>query len=104
MSRFHAFSPEDFEQLVADLLSSEAGVRYEIFARGRDRGIDVRGHPDGRLEIVQVKHYERSSFSALKTAASSEKTKLDALETRPEVYRFVTSQDLTVGRKDELVD
>jgi RecA/RadA recombinase len=104
MSRFHAFSPEDLEELVADLLSAEAGSRFEVFARGRDRGIDLRRrHEDGKLEIVQVKHYERSSFSTLKTAAAGEKTKLDALTEKPDIYRFVTSQNLTVGRKDELV-
>jgi DNA polymerase III delta prime subunit len=104
MSRFHAFSPEDFEELVADLLSEEASDRYEIFARGRDRGIDLRRGPtDGQLEIVQVKHYERSPFSALKTAAANEKGRLDQLDEKPDLYRFVTSQELTVGRKDELV-
>jgi len=57
MSRFHAFSPEDFEDLAADLLSAHEVARYEVFARGRDLGIDLRPrHADGRLEIVQVKH------------------------------------------------
>lgn len=104
MSRFYAFSPEDLEELVADLLSAEAEGRFEIFARGRDRGIDLRRrHADGKLEIVQVKHYERSSFSSLKTAAGKEKLKLDALTDKPDIYRFVASQNLTVAQKDDLV-
>ena len=89
---------------MGDLLGAEDGARFEIFARGRDRGIDLRRtHADGTLEIVQVKHYGRSSFSSLKTAAAKEKFKLEALDEKPSVYRFVTSQHLTVHQKDELL-
>jgi hypothetical protein len=45
--------PEELEELVGDLLRAGDDVYVEIFARGRDRGIDLRS------EIVEVKHYER---------------------------------------------
>jgi hypothetical protein len=39
---FTTLSPDDFENLVADLLSREWGRRLESFKPGKDRGIDLR--------------------------------------------------------------
>jgi hypothetical protein len=104
MSRFSALSPQDLEELVADLLGAEAGARYECFARGPDKGIDLRRRDaTGQLEIVQVKHYERSSFADLRAAAARERAKLEVMDPRPDRYRFVTSQELTPGQKTMLV-
>jgi hypothetical protein len=103
VSRFHAFSYHDLELLVADLLGTDEHARYEVFARGPDAGIDLRRVDEGgRLHIVQVKHYERSSFSTLETQAKAEKKKLDDLDRRPDRYRFVTSRELTVDNKKKL--
>jgi hypothetical protein len=104
MSRFSALSPQDLEELVADLLGAEAGARYECFARGPDMGIDLRRRDvTGQLEIVQVKHYERSSFADLHTAAVRERGKLELMNPRPDRYRFVTSRELTTGQKSKLI-
>jgi hypothetical protein len=101
MSRFSTLSPDDFEELVADLLGAERGCRYEVFAAGPDGGIDLRRRTElGQLEIVQIKRYERSSFSTLRAAAMQERQKMDVLG--PDLYRFVTSYDLTVGQKGKL--
>jgi len=39
---FETMSPYDLEVLARDLLQAELGLRLEHFARGRDRGIDLR--------------------------------------------------------------
>ena len=105
MTRFHALYGHDLEMLVADLLGADEGARYEVFARGPDGGIDLRRRDEqNKLRIVQVKHFERSSFSQLETEAKKEKAKVDVLEPKPDHYRFVTSQPLTVAGKNKLVE
>lgn len=93
----------DFELLVRDLLKEELGVRLQAFGHGPDGGIDLRSSSDnGKITIVQCKHYRGSSFSALKRAAATEKSKIDEL--RPDNYYFVTSQLLTLTQQQTLVD
>jgi hypothetical protein len=99
-----SLSDYEFELLIADLLSAELGKRFETFARGRDHGIDLRHirARSRRVDVVQCKHYQRSTYAQLRAAAREEKAKLDVLRPPPTTYRFVTSQPLTVGRKAEL--
>jgi DNA polymerase III delta prime subunit len=106
MRSFAALSDHDFELLVADLLREELGVRFELFGRGRDLGIDLRHLPaqDARPDIVQCKHYLRSSYKVLLRAAKDEAKKVAALDPAPGSYRFVTTQSLTVARKRELLE
>lgn len=68
MRSFADFSDHDFELFVADLLGDIDGVRYEVFARDADRGIDLRHFPtqgDG-ADIAQCKRNIESSWSGLK--------------------------------------
>ena len=53
----HPFWPQDFEELVRDLLQVEWNVAIEAFKTGRDGGIDLRyaSAHDGTT-IVQCKH------------------------------------------------
>lgn len=105
MRQLAALSDLEFERLISDLLQSETGKRYERFGVGPDGGIDLRcvDASTGTIEIVQCKHYIRSSFSQLESAARAEVPKLQAQRPRPTGYRFVTSQSLTVGKKDKLM-
>jgi len=105
MRSFGALSDHDFELLVADLLGEELDVRFELFGRGRDLGIDLRHipAPGARPDIVQCKHYLRSSYKLLLRAAKDEAKKVAKLEPPPQSYRFVTTQSLTVARKRELL-
>lgn len=105
MRRYDAFSPYDFEIFVADLLGADLGVRFETFARGPDRGIDLRYVSKGtrRPHVVQCKHYARSSFSTLLVAAKREAKQLEKLKPKPSTYRFVTSRELTEGNKARLM-
>jgi Restriction endonuclease len=100
---FAALTDHDFEMLIADLLGAEEGVRYEVFARGPDLGVDVRYEDgDGGWHVVQCKHYLRSTIANLRQAARDEAKKVTRLEPRPASYRFVTSRALTVANKRDL--
>lgn len=101
MRSFEAFSDHDFELFMADLLGAEDEVRYEVFARGPDRGIDLRHIPEGGglPAVVQCKRYIDSSFSNLKRVAKREAEVLSQLDPAPGSYRFVTTLRLTPDRK-----
>jgi GTPase SAR1 family protein len=96
-------SDHDFEILVADLLGTDEGRHFEAFARGADRGVDLRFlDPDNSLHVVQCKHMEGSTYSQIRSKARLEAQKLSALTPQPKTYRFVTSHSLTAGNKTEL--
>ena len=91
----------DFEALTCDLFASEFSTGVERFARGADAGIDLRWKTSkGGLAIAQCKHYARSSFSQLLSAARGEVPKVTLLQ--PDEYRFVTSQELTPSQKSKI--
>ncbi|RJQ07665.1 MAG: AAA family ATPase [Dehalococcoidia bacterium] len=104
--RFDQISPREFEELSADLLQAELGVRLELFTPGRDGGIDLRyyGEPDeeGSDLIVQCKHWAASGWDALKRAlVKVELPKVAALQ--PSRYIVATTVPLTPANKAELV-
>lgn len=106
MRSLSALSDHDFELLVADLLGEELDVRFELFGRGPDLGIDLRHipAPGAPPDVVQCKHYFRSSYKQLLSAAEEEAKKVAKLEPSPRSYRFVTTQSLTVARKRQLLN
>ena len=96
---FHNLSPYDLEILVRDLLQAELSVRLESFARGRDKGIDLRYAKDrANAIVVQSKHYARSSWPALRKSLEAEVPKVRALS--PKRYIVATSLPLTAERKE----
>lgn len=99
---FSSLSPVDFELMVRDLLKEEYDWNVEAFGQGPDGGIDLRAHHAGQLVVVQCKHYAGSRFSDLMRSARDEKKKVDGWA--PWRYLFVTSQDLTRGQKDKLIE
>ncbi len=99
---FTTLSPDDFEALVADLLSREWGGRLESFKSGKDGGIDLRNSRVSESgTIVQCKRYAPHKISELLRSMASESTKLRKI--RPPRYVVATSVDLSPGNKDELV-
>lgn len=101
MRNFASLSDIEFEKLCAGLLTRELGLHVEHFPAGRDRGIDLRWHPGTTTAgIGQCKHYVKTPYSGLFKAAKEEVAKVNKLT--PSQYLFITSQDLTVGQKDEL--
>jgi conflict system STAND superfamily ATPase/restriction endonuclease len=105
MRQLAALSDVEFEALTSDLLRATTGNAYERFGVGPDGGIDLRfvEPASGKAEIVQCKHYVRSSFSQLLSAAKKEVPKLEAMDPAPDNYRFITSQSLTGGQKEKLM-
>lgn len=93
----------EFEHLIAGLFSAVEQVRFERFTSGPDGGIDLRRiRDDGSMDVIQVKHYQGSSFSDLKRAVRHEAARLHSLAPALATYRLVTSQGLTPRRKHEL--
>ena len=111
MREYSRLSDYDFELLIRDLLGAELGVPLESFARGRDKGIDLRylasrAKPSGALIkttgglIVQCKHYIKSGYPKLKAKIKQESVKFASLA--PDRLILTTSTDLTPDNKAEL--
>jgi adenylate kinase family enzyme len=99
---FKVLNDKEFEHLVADLLSSQFGVRVERFRPGKDKGVDGRFFASpGHETVVQCKHWARSSVSKLaKYLAKVEKSKIDKL--CPSRYILATSLELSRQNKADL--
>lgn len=106
MRAYENLTDHDFELLIAGLLRAETGDRYEAFARGPDKGVDLRHIPGPGAPpyVVQCKHYPRSSFSTLRSAVRKEAQRLTDLGAQFRSYTFVTSMPLTGDRKDKLLE
>lgn len=101
---FTTLSPDDFENLAADLLSQSWGARLESFKSGKDSGIDLRnsrvlaGTP---TTIVQCKRYAPHKFAELYRSLKKEKKKLHVI--KPQRYVLVTSVAISPANKHALV-
>ena len=99
---FTTLSPDDFEALVADLLSGEWGARLESFKPGKDDGIDLRNTRVSESgAIVQCKRYAPHKINELLRSMATESKKLRKL--RPPRYVLATSVDLSPRNKDDLL-
>ncbi|EEL67249.1 nSTAND3 domain-containing NTPase [Bacillus mycoides] len=94
MFDYNNLSPNEFEILCSDILSRELGVDLRHFSPGRDGGVDLTESPTNKDIVVQVKHYTKSSFSALKTSLEKELIKLQQMNPRPRQYYVCTSKEL----------
>ena len=97
----------EFESLCRDLLQAELGLSLELFAPGRDRGIDIRyiGIVDGEEHtiVAQCKRWDENSFNNLLShLARVELPKIQELA--PNRYVLMTSVRLSPVRKDRIVD
>ena len=71
----------------------KTGRQLHVFARGRDGGVDLTDDSNKHNIVVQVKHYEKSGFTALKNNLEKEIEKVEKLD--PEQYFVCVSQSLT---------
>ena len=93
----------DFEELCKDLFEVVLGRPLEIFAPGRDGGIDLRyfAPVSGDKTVIQCKHWLKSGRNALiRHLRKVELPKVERLA--PDRYLVATTVDLTVGAKDEI--
>lgn len=103
---FSTLNPIDFEKLACDLLNVKRNkvtkAMFRSFKEGKDGGIDLLlSTKNNDLEvIVQVKHYYKSSFAALKRDLKTELDKVKKIN--PKKYIFVTSLALSKHNKDEI--
>lgn len=96
---FLVLSPTEFECVSKDLLEKETGVNFEIFATGRDSGIDLRYSKNSAENIiVQCKRYTK--YSDLISNLKKELDKVKKLN--PKRYILTTSVSLSDGNKKDI--
>lgn len=93
-------SPPEFQDLVGDLLGALDGGRYSRHSAGRDGGVDLRRTVNGRLEVVQAKHYLGFDYPHLLAELKKERPKVERIA--PALYSVATSLPLTKQNKDEI--
>ena len=96
MYQFAKLSPNEFENLSADIVGAMQNRYFQRFAEGPDGGID--GLVDKDCWILQAKRYKNTSD--LLSKIKSEKPKLDKL--KPKRYFLVTSCSLTPKNKTDI--
>lgn len=79
-------------------------MRFEAFCAGPDGGVDGRHAPSKGADpfILQAKHFERSTFSQLKSAMTIERVSIETLD--PSGYVLATSRRLTPQNKRILAE
>ena len=100
---FSTLNDKDLEELALDILSKKFKIDFQAFKIRADKGIDLRYASDSYENeiIVQVKHYENSGISKLKSdLKKKEISKIKSLN--PKRYILVTSLALTPKIKEDL--
>ena len=90
----------DFEKLCGDMMGRELDRELRYFPSGRDGGIDLIDNVIEKNILIQVKHYEKSSFPTFKSALKKEIEKVENLQ--PKQYYIFTSQSLTAANIKEI--
>lgn len=104
---FSTLNSIDFEKLVCDVLNVKIDARYDTmfrsFKEGKDKGIDLLlSTKDNDFEVVvQIKHYQKSSFATLKRDLIKNEVK-KVIKLKPRAYVFVTSLSLNIHNKEEI--
>lgn len=97
---FDGLSPADFEELCADLLGAEFGVRIQTFTNGRDGGVDLRVTAKGEIWVGQCKRVNGTFANLERAFRNVEKPKVKKLA--PDRYLICTSLGLTPANKERL--
>ena len=88
----------EFEELCKDVMEKKLNENLRTFARGRDKGIDIRNNDN--TTIIQVKHYIKSTYSNLKTNLRKELKKIEQI--KPKQYYVCISKELSPMQLDEI--
>lgn len=100
MFDFGLLSDFEFEKLCADILSRKLDTNLRFFKSGPDDGIDLKDDKIPNNIIVQVKHYNKSTYSNLIASLRKEVKKVEKLN--PNSYYVCISQDLTPRNIQEI--
>ncbi|WP_167521346.1 restriction endonuclease [Microbispora triticiradicis] len=93
----------DFEAVCKDLFEEQLAVQLELFAPGKDQGIDLRHFsPKTKdLMVIQCKHWDKKASAALiRHMENVELPKVKKLH--PQRYILATSVDLSVNDTNKL--
>lgn len=95
---------KEFEDLCKDLLDIVYGVNFQLFKAGKDGGVDLLfSGIRGNEIVVQVKHYNSSSFAQLKRKLKgSELENIKKMCPEPAKYVLATSLKLSPKQTDEI--
>ena len=83
----------EFEILCKNIMQKKLGVPLQIFARGRDGGIDITDDTVSKNVVIQVKHYINSKYSDLISSLKKEVSKV--AELKPKKYYVCCALELT---------
>ena len=101
------FTPQEFQNFARDIIQIKENKFIESFAEGKDGGIDGRFiDQEGNITILQVKRYKNMNVTILNTM-KEEKRKMDLLiknGKRVDRYILVLSEDISVQKKDDILD
>lgn len=102
MFNYGNLSDNEFESLCLDIMSLKLGKQLRRFPMGRDGGIDLIDSKMTGDVVVQVKHYNKSPFSTLKSSLLKEVAKLKIMDPKPKQYYLCCSQGLTPQNIQEI--
>ena len=100
MFNFGDLSDVEFEELCRDIMQRKLQMHLQIYTKGRDGGIDICDSVLNPKVVIQVRHYYKSKYSALKTSLKKDTAKIKKIN--PESYYVCTSCGLTPGNKRDL--
>ena len=90
----------EFEILCKDIMQKKLGKPLQIFARGRDGGIDITDDTVKKNVVIQVKHYIKSKYADLLSSLKKEVAKV--VELAPDEYYVCCAVELTAANKTEI--
>ncbi len=90
----------EFEILCKDIMQKKLGKPLQIFARGRDGGIDITDDTVKKNVVIQVKHYIKSKYADLLSSLKKEVAKV--VELAPYEYYVCCAVELTAANKTEI--
>ena len=90
----------EFEILCKDIMQKKLEKPLQIFARGRDGGIDITDDTVKKNVVIQVKHYIKSKYADLLSSLKKEVAKV--VELAPDEYYVCCAVELTAANKTEI--
>lgn len=94
----YELTPQEFEQLCADILRAQQLQHVELVGGPADQGVDIIGQSEGRTVVVQVKHTKRLAPSTIRTSIE----RMLASSYQPKRVIFITSAPLLPSHREAI--